>query len=295
MLRSPLTALMTSRLGAYPFLLLELCRAVRTPDRNTIMLVSYPKSGVTWLQFMLGEIFRRHFVMTSEGPTIRLTELTARHPKLPRIRWTHDCGDFIHEDGGRPNPHRLFAYSARWSFRNKRVVLMIRDPRDVVVSYFHQATKRSRRPMSFNSLSAFVRDPLYGFARIIRFHELWYQNRNTPSELVVVRYESLLSGGAGLLRPLLAFMGLEVDEQLINRVYDESKPENLRKLEQKGAVEGMRIFTDDVNSLKVRKARAGTYREELSDEDIEFCNRLMTRYPCFDEYLIERWEPAQEG
>lgn len=293
MLRSPLAAFMTSRIGAYAFLLLELLRALRRSDRNTTMLVSYPKSGVTWLQFMVAEIFRRHFGIASEGPTIRLTELTARHPELPGIKWTHDCGDFIHEDGGRPNAYRLFAYSARWSYRRKRVVLMIRDPRDVVVSNFHQATRRSKRPMPFDSLGAFVRDPLYGFRRIIRFHELWYENRNTPSELVVVRYESLLDDCPGVLSRLLKFMGLAVDADLISEVYDSSRAENLRKLERKGVVEGMRLFGDDPNALKVRKARAGTYLEELTADDIEFCNRLMRRYPSFDDYLIERWSPAQ--
>lgn len=276
-----------TRLAAHVWYWLKDIRWVIRTDPDITMLVSYPKCGATWLQFMLAEILRRRPGIQERAATVRLTELTARYSGLPRIQWTHDATEIAYENGGRPNPHRTFVYEGRWCYRHRRVVLLLRDPRDVVVSYFHQVTRRSKRPLHFDSISDFVRHPLYGFARIIRFYEIWHANRHVPRELLIIRYEDLLERGVEVLTGLLEFLGAPAAGEVVSEAYEAGRPASLRQLERAGRVDGMRTFGDQPDALKVRKARSGTYLEELSPEDIDFCNKMMLPFLAEYGYLAE--------
>lgn len=254
-------------------------KAAKNSNPNLTMLVSYPKSGATWLQFMLGQILIRAYDLDTEPLTVRLSELTAKYPALPRIQWTHDGGEIIYEDGTRPDPHRIFMDSTRLRYRRNRVILLVRDPRDIVVSLFHQVTRRSSLPMVYGSLSAFLRDPLYGFARIIRFYRVWYWNRRVPRRLLLVPYERMLENGPRELKRVVDLLKIDAGKQLIQDAYESSAAQKLRNLERNGMVDGMRTFGVHPNEMKVRKAKAGTYREEMTEDDIEYCNRLMAKMP----------------
>ena len=61
-----------------------------------------------------------------------------------------------------------------------------------------------------------------------------------------------------------------------------------------GKVEGMRVFGSDRNSLKVRRAQSGSYRDELSEEDIKYCNELMRKLPSIYGYSTPIDSPDEE-
>lgn len=256
---------------------------------NDVTIVSYPKCGVTWLLLMLSQLVEKASGLDMDKPTTNLRSVTEQVPGIPTVGWSHDCGDIISEAGARPDPHRIFLYTWRLGYWRRKVILLIRDPRDVAVSYFHQATKRSAKPMSFPSPGAFATDPLYGVARIVQFYRVWYHNRRLPKGLLVVRYEDLLTQGATELRRIADFLDLQkVDDALIEQVYDATRADKMRKMETKGAVAGMRNFGEGRDSLKVRKARAGGYVEELTTEEIEACNAELAKLPDMMQYGAER-------
>ena len=60
-----------------------------------------------------------------------------------------------------------FNYSKRYKYRRAKVIYLVRDPRDVVVSHFHQITKRSENPFFFKLISSFISDEIIGFNRIV--------------------------------------------------------------------------------------------------------------------------------
>jgi hypothetical protein len=70
-----------------------------------------------------------------------------------------------------------------------------------------------------------------------------------------------------------------VNSELVRQVYDFGAADKMRQLETRGEVDGMRQFGKDPNALKVRKARVGSFREELSEADIDFCNEYLSRLP----------------
>ena len=261
-------------------------RASHLSDPSTIYLLSFPKTGVTWLKFMLTQILTQAYELECDL-TVDINKLSRNNKQLPHIIWTHDDSHILGENGKLNDIEKIFIYGGRFRYRKNRVILLVRDPRDVVVSHYYQVTKRADLPLKFDSLSEFVRHQHYGIQRIIRFYQIWSRNRWIPQHLLIVRYEDLLSDGPTTLTKILKFLDAQnVDRTIVNEVYEASQADKMRKLEMQGKVEGMRVFGTEQNYLKVRRARSGSYQDELSEDDIRYCNELMKKLPSIYGYSI---------
>ena len=259
---------------------------MRKSNSNITYLVSFPKCGRTWLAFMLSEMIIKAYNLESEKSTVFINKITQKHPSLPLIIPTHEDTLLTDERGNKYDLEKLFIYGGRLKYLNNKVILLVRDPRDVVVSHYYQMTKRVKNcPIQLTSLTEFVRHPLYGFERIIRFYQIWNRNHWIPKKFLMIRYEDLVINGVDILHTIIEFMKLEkIDSELIRSVYQLSEADNMRKMELQGQIEGMKFLKSDKNYLKVRNAKIGSYLEELSDEDIDYCNTLMTKLPRIYKY-----------
>lgn len=252
-------------------------------------LVAYPKTGSTWLRFMLAQILIKAYDLPCEL-NANINAIADLYPDLPLPRWTHDGAQMLSESGNTKDSTLLFVYGGRVKFIRSNVLLTVRDPRDIVVSLYHQLTKRSLNPMEFDTMSDFIRHPLIGFPRIIRFYTIWSRNRYIPRRFHIIRYEDLSLNGYDTLMSLVDFLSLpDISLEVIKEVYDYSEANNMRKIELSGNVNGISRydFGTDPNSLKVRKAKIGSYQEEMSPEDIRYCNAEMQKFPSIFGYTIE--------
>ncbi|MDJ0729741.1 MAG: sulfotransferase domain-containing protein [Crocosphaera sp.] len=259
---------------------------MRQSNSNVTYLVSFPKSGRTWLCFMLSEMLIKAYDIELEKSTVHLNKLTKKYHQLPRIIETHEDSMLTNEQGKNCDIERLFIYGGRLKYLNNKVILLVRDPRDVVVSHYYQIKNRVKDcPIQVTSLTEFVRHPLYGFERIIRFYQIWNRNRWIPKQFLMIKYEDLVINGVDTLQKIIEFIELKkIDYDLIKNVYQLSEADNMRKMELQGQIEGMKFLDTDRNSLKVRNAKIGSYLEELSDEDINYCKALMGKLPQIYRY-----------
>ena len=159
---------------------------------------------------------------------------------------------------------------------------MIRDPRDVIVSSYFQATRRSG---VFNgTLSEFIRSEKHGIRKIITFLQGWYENRHVPAAWMLVRYEDIRADARPMLRAVLHFMGVQdVEDATVDAAVRFADFENLKKLETSGYFPGRDLSPapgGDEESCKVRKGKVGGYRDYLSPEDLEYIDRMMVELKC---------------
>ena len=123
-------------------------RRLRRPRQAEVFLLSYPKTGRTWLRVMVGQMLAAHF----DHPELAHVELETRMPRfegVPRILAKHD-GMPERKSAVEINPDRS-------EYAGCRVILLVRDLRDTVVSNYFQVTRRER---SYEGdLSSFVRWP----------------------------------------------------------------------------------------------------------------------------------------
>ena len=228
-----------------------------------IYLVSFPNSGRSWLMYM-----------------VRIILKEAGEEDL-HIEDTHDCSEIIIEDGTRQDPQLIFRFTDRFRYLRSKVVFLARDPRDIITSNFYQVTNRAKNPFKFRSKSEFINHDVYGFKRIIHFFNLWAKNKVKPKEFLLIKYENLLNGTDDL-KKMINFLSINVPDELIEQIYNESTADKMREKELNNQLEGFRDFGKEANKLKVRKARKGSYLSELSSEDIAFCNKEMEElHPYF--------------
>ena len=230
-----------------PSIILEsaLREATRILSRDdSAIVVSHPKSGRTWLRFMLDEL--------------------GLH-----LRYKHPNGATVPAD-----------------WQGKKIIFLHRDPRDVLVSYWHQATRRQK--LWNGSLSDFVRDPDLGMESVIRFNLDWKRTVDASDRGLTLAYEDLHADAAAALQRIAQFVrGRDYADDDIARAVSKGRFERMREVERSG--EGARLYGAilapadpmDENSYKTRRGRIGTWTSELAPEDAALAGRLLERYDYF--------------
>lgn len=239
-----------------------------------VVIVSFPKSGRTWLRLLLGKVLCEHYGLP-ESQMLETFDLSAAAGLRPTI--------FSHDGASNTEARHLRRLRRDKSeYTQKRVLFLRRDPRDVVVSCFFQASRR--RELFRGDLSAFLRDPHYGIEKILHYYTLWYQAREVPRSFDLISYEALHSDPSTGLRAALRVMGLsDIDPQSLDKAVEFGRFENMRRMESEGRFESRRMKPGDAadpESFKVRKGEVGGHRSYLSEADQAFIDETLSRHPC---------------
>jgi hypothetical protein len=238
-------------------------------SRAQALIVSFPKSGRTWLRLMLGKALCTRFGMP-DWKALAIDELSSRAGLL-RTYVTHD-GAAI-EDG---YTYRQLPVGKQ-RYAKRRIVLMTRDPKDVLVSSYFHATRRAR--LYSGNISTFVRDDRYGARKLVRFHQIWSEHAHVPAAFMLVRYEDLKTRPEAVLTGVLEYIGLPtMDQDILGQAVRFASFSNMRTLEQSGrfseAVLRPRQI-DDEESYKVRRGIVGGYRAYLGEDEVRYVNDIV--------------------
>lgn len=226
--------------------------------RADVFIISFPKAGRTWLRVMVGK------VLSEKSNKVFTTELEQlAGDGIPFIYVTHD---------GSSKPTMPLERD-KSKYRNKKVVFMVRDPRDTVVSYYFHCTRR--RQYFQGDISSFIRDEGFGIDRIIAFMNIWLHNQHVPAAFLLKRYEDFRLDPHKELKSVLDFIGVEADDELVESGVAFGRFENMRNMEKQGAVKGSRlrsISPGDQEAYKVRRGKVAGYMDYLSSDDLQYVN-----------------------
>ena len=254
-------------------------------------VISYPKCGRTWIRMMLG----RYLIGDGEGDYLDTLEMTHANPRLPTIHFSHD--DY-------PHVKRYTAlHEDKSMYEDKSIVFLVRDPRDVVVSYFFQYTKRGDRKTANDAsfqgtLADFVRHDIGGVKNIVRFYNIWARNRNVPKRFQLMRYEDIHADPKAAFEKFLDFFRIpRSSAAAIADAVSFASFDNMRRLEETNALNSLRLRPPqdrDPEGYKVRQGAVGGYRDYLSDADVAFIDEYLDSeldgyFRC---YLAARATPA---
>jgi hypothetical protein len=239
-----------------------------------VVIVSYPKSGRTWLRMLIGKTLCDRCGLPEDQmlDTLALTQAAG----LPATVFSHDGSSNTEAR------HLRRLVRNKEEYRPKRVLYLSRDPRDVVISCFFQT---SRRTEQFDGdLSDFIRDPHYGIRKILTFTSIWQDAQRIPREFEVVRYEAMKADPEKALRTVLEYMGiLDLSNETVAAAVEFSKFENMKKMEQNRQFSGSRMrpgASGDPESNKVRRGIVGGYVDYLSDADVAYCDAALAELWC---------------
>ncbi|MCZ6831068.1 MAG: sulfotransferase domain-containing protein [Gammaproteobacteria bacterium] len=243
-------------------------------QRSDIVVVSFGKSGRTWLRVMISHLFRVMYALP-ENALLSFDNFHRLNSAVPRIFFTHD--NYIKDYTGDADSKRPFYH--------KRVVLLARDPRDVAVSQFFQWKFRlkpgkvaiNNYPERGSDISLFdfvSGDTGAGMAAICDYLNLWAQESGQLENFYLLRYEDLRREPHAQLSALLEFMQVDASPEHIDAAVEYSSVENMKKMEssKKFQLAGARMLPGDKknpDSYKVRRAKVGGYRDYFNDGEIE--------------------------
>ncbi|MFV8817823.1 sulfotransferase domain-containing protein [Haliea sp. E17] len=250
-------------------------------QRADWVLMSWGKSGRTWLRVMLSRAYQLMGGI-DERELLDFDNLKKHDPALPAVFFTHN--NYLRDYTGNAE--------SKEHFRGKRVVLLVRDPRDVAVSQFFQWQYRMRPNKKFINdypphgadigVYDFVLERDAGLPRIIDYFNGWARAIPELGNVLVVRYEDMRSDPGTVLGKILEFTGNPASAEQIQQAVDFAAYDNMKKMEQekffKGS--GARVKPgdkDNPQSFKVRKAKVGGYRDYFSDEQCEQLDAMVAR------------------
>ena len=253
----------------------------RRLQRADVAIVSFGKSGRTWLRVMISRYYQLVYGIP-ERALLGFDNYHRRDASIPKIFFTHD--NYIKDYTGE--------YDSKASFYGKKVVLMVRNPKDIAVSQYFQWQHRMRPvkkklnqyPPHGADVSAydFVMDPNCGLPDIIAYLNLWAREAERVERLLVVRYEDMRSDPNKTLRRVMEFISDDsADGPAVDGSVEYSSVDNMRKLEEKNVfwLAGGRMKPGkkgDPNTYKVRRAKVGGYKDYFNDAERAEIDELVS-------------------
>jgi hypothetical protein len=247
-------------------------------EPSDVFIASYPRSGVSWTRFILFEI------------------LTGREAGFAAVN-AGIRGVGRHSMGLRPLPEngRLIATHEQYRKEYRRAIYLVRDGRDVALSEFAYTTALEFFHGNLDEfLQTFFCGKISAFAPWHRHVGSWLDSPIAETErLLVVHYEDLRQNPVPGFTRLAEFLGVDVDQERIQRAVANN---SLEKMKKKEVAEPQRA------SMKDRFVRNGFvqgWRSKLTDQQLEFIEQhagsVLTRlgYPVFSrEQPVVRTGPA---
>ncbi len=197
-------------------------RLLFEPRPDDIYVATYPRSGTTWMQFMLHQLAR---------PGVEFEHINAVCPWFER---SLAIGSLTPEALAELASPRIFKthLPRQWLPARGRFVVIVRDPADVAASYYELHCAYLGFEGSLDEfLARFV-------AGRVQYGSWWthvdgWQRHAADAQVHVVRYEALRADPHAELRRVAVFAGLPHDEASLARAVEGASLSRMKALEER--------------------------------------------------------------
>lgn len=226
---------------------------------DDVFLVSYPKSGRTWVRFLIANYLSNN-----------QCDFLNSYLIVPGIDYNPEqC----------INLQRPRFIQSHWSFTPefKKVIFIVRDGRDVSVSYYFHLIKFQIIPKDTrfeDYLAMFNQGSFDQFSPWGNYVENWLNN--APEEFLLIKYEDLKTNVVKKLTKMIEFAGLPVNEEAVIEAVRASSFEKMKSHEQSGKLYE-ELEKTDLSIPHVRQGKVGSYKDYFDDKMLaEFnnCHKL---------------------
>lgn len=247
----------------------DLCESLS--GNKIIWVASYPKSGNTWVRFLLANLL--------SGPVTSSDQMEHIVPDIHTPL-----------EGGYAHYHGVLFFKTHWkyervsslNFDTMGAIYVFRNPLDVIAShinYLGLAEDEKKRNIFINNyiyLSGFPQWIECQFGTWIENIEGWvFQQKNFPC--LILRYEDMKLNPLETVINICRFLGLEKTDSEMDQAMQCSSFENLGSMEEQELSSGSRglFLTNYLSKQKasptrfMNKGKIGNYKQLLSEGQIK--------------------------
>jgi len=183
---------------------------------NDVFLVEFPKSGITWLIFLIGNInlllskmnikitFYNHHQFVADIHQLRGNRIDSKIIPFPPYRFIKS-----HEK-----------YNKEYNF----VVYLMRNPFDVMVSYY-----RFMKYLGYNSdFINFVKDKRYGITSWVEHVDSWLETQDDAQSFMLLKYENLKKNPKSEIEKIYNNLGIDVNNKIYQQAIKYSNFDNMK-------------------------------------------------------------------
>lgn len=246
----------------------KLAQAMQQADA---LICFHAKSGSTWLRAMVSHVYHQRYgtpadVLLQHG---NLREICSAVPYVY-------FGDGLEVRSSHSG--RLLARARD----EQRVLFLLRDPRDISVSFYHhlreRATEREllrkRVPSAVRALTLydFMFHPDFGLPRVIERFNRWAAESRRFNHATITSYEALWNDTPGELARVMRVLGEDdVPEDILKAAADFASFSSLKEKERRNFFKSERlrpVQVDGREAFKVRQGGIHGYQAKFSAEEL---------------------------
>jgi len=233
-----------------------------TPE--DVFIASYPRSGSTWLRFLLLELLTRD---TAGFDSVNhLIPDVGRHRGIPALL---------------PAGGRLIKTHEAYRKVYQRAVYIVRDVRDVVLSEFDYESARARISEDFETfLMLSLRSNVNGYGSWQEHVLSWSSSPLAATDsLLMIKFEDLRARTEETLAAVTQFLGVEVDGAAIRAAITNNSVHRMREKEDRTSdIDGYSPARANGDGTRfIRNGSIGGWRARLSGDQV----RLIEQYAGF--------------
>lgn len=221
------------------------------------MIVSYPRSGNTWTRFLIANLLHPNEevnflnIETLIPDTAAISSRALKRIARPRFIKSHEYFD-----------HRY-----------ARVIYIVRDPRDVALS-FYNFQRKNRQIADGDSLEQYVDAFVSGRLNSASWGTWgenvasWFCTRGKSERFLLLRFEDMLRDTRSELARVAAFLHVKTTGENLDRAIKNCSAERMRQMEKQQENEWAATKKHRKDIPFVGKAKAEVWRDALPETSI---------------------------
>ena len=220
--------------------------------RDDTFIVSYPRSGNTWTRFLLANLLYADRTVTFGNIEELIPDAEAQSSRhMKRV----------------PSP-RIIKSHQYFDHRYPRVLYIVRDPRDVVLSYYN-FSRKYRQITDEYPLESYVHDFVNGKLSSAPWGTwgenvgTWVAARNGRANFLLVRYEDLIEHGEMELARVAVFFGIDPAPSRLRAAIEQSSAARMRELEKKEGADWVTTKGKRPDIPFIGTASSGNWKSKL--------------------------------
>lgn len=216
-------------------------------------LVSYPKSGNTWVRFLLA-----NYLHSGSVDFDNIQEIIPEYNVNPITQ----------------NSTHFFKSHESYNSSYQNVIYVVRDPRDMIVSFYYYRLN-ANIINSDTSIQEYIYSFLSNPGKFGQWNEhvrSWYEMKDHIN-ILFVKYEDLVNDVTNEFLRILEFVNLPKEKYKLIKAIRSSDFQNLRLAERKSSHPVIKKIKSN-NSYFTRKGRVGDYARYFDKKNLSLVEKI---------------------